>query len=99
MQQSAKPAQAEAVIWHGQIVFRRKCRDADSEQRRQHERHEQHVGTKRGTKLGIALLRYLAQIGLRATFAGLVAGHILLVIPFALQLVMASATSMDERIP
>ena len=48
--------------------------------------------------LGIALLRYLAQIGLGATFAGLVAGHVLLVTPFALRLVMASATSMDERI-
>jgi putative spermidine/putrescine transport system permease protein len=48
--------------------------------------------------LGIALLRYLAQIGLGATFAGLVAGHVLLIAPFAMRLVMASATSMDERI-
>jgi putative spermidine/putrescine transport system permease protein len=48
--------------------------------------------------LGIALLRYLAQIGMGATFAGLVAGHLLLVTPFALRLVMASVAGMDERI-
>ena len=48
--------------------------------------------------LGIALLRYFTQIGLGATFAGLMAGHVLLVAPFALRLVMASAIGMDERI-
>jgi putative spermidine/putrescine transport system permease protein len=48
--------------------------------------------------LGIALLRYLARIGLGATFAGLAAGHVLLVTPFALRLVMASAVAMDQRI-
>lgn len=48
--------------------------------------------------LGIALLRYLAQIGMGATFHGLVVGHLLLVTPFALRLVLASAAGMDERI-
>ena len=48
--------------------------------------------------LGIALLRYLTQIGMGSTFAGLVAGHVLLVTPFALRLVIASAASMDGRI-
>ncbi len=48
--------------------------------------------------LGIALLRYLTQIGMGATFAGLVVGHVLLVTPFALRLVLASAASMDVRI-
>jgi putative spermidine/putrescine transport system permease protein len=48
--------------------------------------------------LGIALLRYLAQLGLGATFTGLVAGHVLLVTPFALRLVMASAAALDERV-
>ena len=48
--------------------------------------------------LGIALLRYLTQIGTGGTFLSLVAGHVLLVIPFALRLVIASAANMDERI-
>ena len=48
--------------------------------------------------LGIALLRYLTQLGMGATFPGLVVGHVLLVTPFALRLVLASAAGMDERI-
>jgi putative spermidine/putrescine transport system permease protein len=48
--------------------------------------------------LGIALLRYFTQIGIGASFAGLVVGHVLLVSPFALRLVMASAAGMDQRI-
>ena len=48
--------------------------------------------------LGIALLRYLTQIGMGATFFGLVVGHVLLVTPFALRLVLASAAGMDVRV-
>ena len=48
--------------------------------------------------LGIALLRHLTRIGLGATFAGLVTGHVLLLTPFVLRLVLASAVGMDERI-
>jgi putative spermidine/putrescine transport system permease protein len=48
--------------------------------------------------LGIALLRYLTQIGMGGTFIGLAVGHVLLVTPFALRLVLASAAGMDERI-
>lgn len=48
--------------------------------------------------LGIALLRYFTQFGLGATFTGLVFGHVLLVMPFALRLILASAVGMDERI-
>jgi putative spermidine/putrescine transport system permease protein len=48
--------------------------------------------------LGIALLRYLTQIGMGSMFVGLVIGHVLLVTPFALRLVLASAAGMDVRI-
>jgi putative spermidine/putrescine transport system permease protein len=48
--------------------------------------------------LGIALLRYFTQIGLGATFAGLMAGHVLLVTPFAFRLILASAVGLDERV-
>ena len=48
--------------------------------------------------LGIALLRYFIQIGVGASFAGLMIGHVLLVTPFALRLVLASAAGVDERI-
>jgi putative spermidine/putrescine transport system permease protein len=48
--------------------------------------------------LGIALLRYLAQLGVEATFPGLLAGHVLLVTPFALRLVMVSAAAVDGRL-
>jgi putative spermidine/putrescine transport system permease protein len=48
--------------------------------------------------LGIALLRYLTQIGMGATFSGLVLGHVLLVTPFALRLVLASAAGMNVQI-
>jgi putative spermidine/putrescine transport system permease protein len=48
--------------------------------------------------LGIALLRYFTQFGLGATFTGLVFGHVLIVMPFALRLILASVAGMDERI-
>jgi putative spermidine/putrescine transport system permease protein len=48
--------------------------------------------------LGIALLRYLTQLGIGASFARLALGHVLLVMPFALRLVLASAAGIDQRI-
>lgn len=48
--------------------------------------------------LGIAFLRFFSQIGLGGTFAGLVLGHVVVVMPFALRLVLAAATGIDQRI-
>lgn len=48
--------------------------------------------------LGIAFLRFFTQIGIGGTFLGLVLSHIVIVLPFALRLTLASATGMDPRI-
>ena len=48
--------------------------------------------------LGIAFLRFFTQVGLGGTFAGLVLAHIVIVFPFALRLVLASATGMDRAL-
>ncbi|MGE5509850.1 MAG: ABC transporter permease [Bacteroidota bacterium] len=48
--------------------------------------------------LGIAFLRFFTQIGLGGTFSGLVLSHIVVVLPFALRLTLASATGLDRRI-
>jgi putative spermidine/putrescine transport system permease protein len=48
--------------------------------------------------LGIAFLRFFTQIGLGGTFAGLVLSHIVIVLPFALRLVLASAVGMDRAV-
>ena len=48
--------------------------------------------------LGVALLRFFTQVGLGGTFAGLVLGHIVIVFPFALRLVLAAAAGMDRSI-
>jgi putative spermidine/putrescine transport system permease protein len=48
--------------------------------------------------LGIALLRYFTKVGLGSTLTSLVFGHVLIVMPFALRLILASVVSMDERI-
>lgn len=48
--------------------------------------------------LGIAFLRFFTQIGIGGTFLGLVLSHIVVVLPFALRLTLASATGMDARI-
>jgi putative spermidine/putrescine transport system permease protein len=48
--------------------------------------------------LGIAFLRFFTQIGIGGTFLGLVLSHIVVVLPFALRLTLASATGMDRRI-
>ena len=48
--------------------------------------------------LGIAFLRFFTQVGLGGTFTGLVLAHIVIVFPFALRLVLASATGMDRAL-
>lgn len=48
--------------------------------------------------LGVAFLRFFTQIGLSGTFSGLVLSHIVIVIPFAMRLVLASAVGMDRSI-
>lgn len=48
--------------------------------------------------LGIAFLRFFTQVGLGNTFLGLVLAHIVIVLPFALRLTLASAIGMDRAI-
>jgi putative spermidine/putrescine transport system permease protein len=48
--------------------------------------------------LGIAFLRFFTQVGLGGGFTGLVLAHIVIVFPFALRLVLASATGMDRAL-
>lgn len=47
--------------------------------------------------LGIALLRFLTQIGGAGTMAGLVAAHTVVVVPYVLRLVVAAATGFDRN--
>ena len=48
--------------------------------------------------LGIAFLRFFTEIGLSGTFTGLVLSHIVIVLPFALRLTLASAVGLDRAI-
>jgi len=48
--------------------------------------------------LGVAFLRFFSTIGINGTFAGLVIGHVIVILPFALRLVLAAATGMDPAI-
>ncbi|MGI4795138.1 MAG: ABC transporter permease, partial [Janthinobacterium lividum] len=48
--------------------------------------------------LGIAFLRFFSAIGLSGTMVGLIISHVIVVFPFALRMVLASATGMDQRI-
>ncbi len=48
--------------------------------------------------LGIAFLRFFTQIGLGGTFTGLVLSHIVIILPFALRLVLASAAGTDRAL-
>ncbi|HTR84104.1 MAG TPA: ABC transporter permease [Reyranella sp.] len=48
--------------------------------------------------LGIAFLRFFTQIGLGGTFVGLVLSHIVIVMPYALRLTLASAIGLDRSI-
>lgn len=48
--------------------------------------------------LGIAFLRFFTEIGLSGSFTGLVLAHIIVVMPFALRLTLASAAGLDRSI-
>ena len=48
--------------------------------------------------LGIAFLRFFTELGLGGTFIGLVLAHIVIVLPFALRLTLASAVGLDRSI-
>ncbi|MEO8806447.1 MAG: ABC transporter permease [Burkholderiaceae bacterium] len=48
--------------------------------------------------LGIALLRYLTQIGGSGTLWGLTAAHTVIVLPYVLRLVVAAATGFDRSL-
>ncbi|MEO8751776.1 MAG: ABC transporter permease [Casimicrobiaceae bacterium] len=48
--------------------------------------------------LGIAFLRFFNEIGLAGTLTGLILAHLVIVLPFALRLALASATGLDARI-
>src|SRR5438094_3442505 len=48
--------------------------------------------------LGIAYLRFFTEIGLGGTFVGLALAHIVIVLPFALRLTLASAVGLDRAI-
>ena len=48
--------------------------------------------------LGIAFLRFFTQVGIGGTFTGLVIAHVVIVFPFALRLVLASATGLDRAL-
>jgi putative spermidine/putrescine transport system permease protein len=48
--------------------------------------------------LGIAFLRFFTQVGLGGTFMGLVLAHIVIVMPFALRLTLASAAGLDRAL-
>jgi putative spermidine/putrescine transport system permease protein len=47
--------------------------------------------------LGIAFLRFFTQIGLAGTFFGLVLGHVIIVMPYALRLVVAASAGIDPQ--
>lgn len=48
--------------------------------------------------LGIALLRFLTQLGASGTMWGLAAAHTVLVLPYVLRLVVAAATGFDRSV-
>ncbi len=48
--------------------------------------------------LGIAFLRFFSILGLSGTTLGLIIGHVVVVFPFAMRMVLAAATGMDKRI-
>jgi putative spermidine/putrescine transport system permease protein len=48
--------------------------------------------------LGVAFLRFFSAININGTFVGLVMGHVIVILPFALRLVLSSATGMDPAV-
>jgi len=47
--------------------------------------------------LGVALLRFMAEIGLTANVLGLIMGHVVIVMPFTLRLALAALTGMNRH--
>ncbi|MGE5339269.1 MAG: ABC transporter permease [Gemmatimonadota bacterium] len=45
--------------------------------------------------LGVAFLRFFSAAHINGTFGGMVMAHVIIILPFALRLVLASATGMD----
>ncbi len=48
--------------------------------------------------LGIAFLRFFTLIGLSGSFGGLIISHIIIVMPFAMRLVLAASSGVDQRL-
>ncbi len=48
--------------------------------------------------LGVAFLRFFSTVNINGTFSGLVMAHVIVILPFALRLVLASATGMDPAV-
>jgi putative spermidine/putrescine transport system permease protein len=48
--------------------------------------------------LGVSFLRFFSIAGINGTFAGLAIGHVIIILPFALRLVLAAATGMDPAV-
>ena len=46
--------------------------------------------------LGVSFLRFLTSLGWSGTFVGLVACHVIIIMPYALRLVLASVSGMDR---
>ena len=48
--------------------------------------------------LGLAFLKFFTSVGVAGTYFGLVVAHIIVVIPYALRLVLSSATGLDPSL-
>ncbi len=48
--------------------------------------------------LGVAFLRFFSGLGLYGSFGALVAAHVVIILPYALRLTVATATGMDVRL-
>lgn len=48
--------------------------------------------------LGLAFLKFFTDIGLAGTYIGLVIAHVIIIMPYALRLVLASATGIDPML-
>jgi putative spermidine/putrescine transport system permease protein len=48
--------------------------------------------------LGVSFLRFFSIAGINGTFGGLAIGHVIIILPFALRLVLAAATGMDPAV-
>jgi putative spermidine/putrescine transport system permease protein len=46
--------------------------------------------------LGVSFLRFFSEIGMSGTFIGLVLAHVIIIMPYALRLVLASVTGLDR---